>query len=49
VFFVDYIPFLVRPRDLALILAVTLSLAIAASFYAAGRAAALDPVEAMRR
>ncbi|HLE84287.1 MAG TPA: FtsX-like permease family protein [Thermoanaerobaculia bacterium] len=49
VFFVDYIPFLVRPRDLALILAVTLSLALAASFYAASRAAALDPVEAMRR
>jgi lipoprotein-releasing system permease protein len=49
VFFVDYIPFLIRPRDLALILAVTLSLALAASFYAASRAAALDPVEAMRR
>lgn len=49
VFFVDYIPFLVRPRDLAVILAVTLGLAAAASLYAAGRAAALDPVEAMRR
>ena len=49
VFFVDYIPFLVRPRDLAMILGVTLVLTLAASFYAAGRAAALDPIEAMRR
>lgn len=49
VFFVDYIPFLVRPRDLALILVVTLGFALAASLYAAGRAAHLDPIEAMRR
>jgi lipoprotein-releasing system permease protein len=49
VFFVDYIPFLVRPRDVLAILAVTLGLALAASLYAAGRAAQLDPIEAMRR
>lgn len=49
VFFVDYIPFLVRPRDLSAILGVTLVLALASTLYAAGRAAALDPVEAMRR
>lgn len=49
VFFVDYIPFLVRPRDLSAILAVTMVLALASTLYAAGRAAALDPVEAMRR
>jgi lipoprotein-releasing system permease protein len=49
VFFVDYIPFHVRPRDLALILGVTLALSAAASMYAAARAAALDPVEAMKR
>jgi lipoprotein-releasing system permease protein len=49
VFFVDYIPFLVRPRDLATILAVTLGLAMLASLYAAGRAANLDPVKAMRK
>ena len=48
-FFVEYVPFLVRPRDLALILAVTLALALAASFYGASKAAALDPVEALRR
>jgi lipoprotein-releasing system permease protein len=49
VFFVDYIPFLVRGRDLAVILAVTLGLALLASLYAAGRAAHLDPVKAMRK
>ncbi|MFP3938872.1 MAG: FtsX-like permease family protein [Thermoanaerobaculia bacterium] len=48
VFFVDYIPFLVRPRDVSAILGVTLVLALASTLYAAGRAAALDPVEAMR-
>lgn len=49
VFFVDYIPFRVRPLDLVEILAVTVGLALAASLYAAGRAAHLDPIEAMRR
>lgn len=49
VFFVDYIPFLVRPRDLAVILGVTVALALAASLYAAGRAAQLDPIAAMRK
>lgn len=49
VFFVDYVPFQVRPGNLALILAVTLGLALAASLYGAGKAAALSPVEALRR
>ena len=49
VFFVEYVPFLVRPRDLASIVALTLTLALAASLYGAHRAAALDPVEALRR
>jgi len=49
VFFVDAVPFLVRPRDLALILGLTLALAMAASFYGAHKAVALDPVEALRR
>jgi len=49
VFFVEYVPFLVRPGDLVLILTVTLALAMAASFYGAHKAAALDPVEALRR
>lgn len=49
VFFVEHVPFLVRPRDLVLILGITLALALAASYYGAHRAAALDPVEALRR
>ncbi len=49
VYFLDYLPFLVQPGDLVVALALTLLLAFAASFYAAQRAAALDPVEAMRR
>jgi len=49
VYFLDYIPFLVQPGDLALVLALAIALALASAFYAARRAAALDPVEAMRR
>ncbi|HEX7182685.1 MAG TPA: FtsX-like permease family protein [Thermoanaerobaculia bacterium] len=47
VYFLDYVPFLVKPWDLILVLALTLSLALASSLYAARRAAMLDPVEAM--
>jgi lipoprotein-releasing system permease protein len=49
VYFLDYVPFLVQPADLALVLLLSTVLALASSFYAARRAAALDPVEAMRR
>jgi lipoprotein-releasing system permease protein len=49
VYFLDYVPFLVQGRDLALVLLLTLALAFASAFYAAQRAAALDPVEALRR
>jgi lipoprotein-releasing system permease protein len=49
VYFLDYVPFLVKPRDLAFVIVLTLSLALASSLYAARRAAALDPIEAMRR
>jgi lipoprotein-releasing system permease protein len=49
VYFLDYVPFLVKPRDLALVLLLTLALALASALYAARRAAALDPVEAMQR
>jgi lipoprotein-releasing system permease protein len=49
VYFLDYLPFLVQPADLVLTLVFTVALALAASFYAAQRAAALDPVEAMGR
>lgn len=49
VYFLDYVPFLVKPLDLVLVLVLTLLLALASALYAARRASALDPVEAMRR
>ena len=49
VYFLDYVPFLVQPLDLVLVLGLTLTLALASALYAARRAAALDPVEAMQR
>lgn len=49
VYFLDYVPFLVKPLDLVLVLTMTLLLALASALYAARRASALDPVEAMRR
>lgn len=49
VYFLDYVPFLVQPGDFVLVLLITLVLALASSLYAAQRAAALDPVEALRR
>ena len=49
VYFLDYVPFKVQPGDLALVLLLALGLALASSLYAAQRAAALDPVEALRR
>lgn len=49
VYFLDHVPFLVQPRDLVLVLVMTMLLALASALYAAKRAAALDPVEALRR
>ena len=49
VYFLDYVPFLVEPEDLVVVLLLTFGLALASAFYAAQRAAALDPVEALRR
>jgi lipoprotein-releasing system permease protein len=49
VYFLDYVPFLVQPGDLVLVLLLTFALALASALYAAQRAAALDPVEALRR
>lgn len=48
VYFLDYVPFLVEPMDLVLVLLITLALALGSSLYAAQRAAALDPVEALQ-
>ena len=49
VYFLDYVPFLVRPGDLAAVVILTLGLSLACSLYAAQRAAAMAPVEALRR
>jgi lipoprotein-releasing system permease protein len=49
VYFLDYVPFLVQGEDLVMVLAFTFALALGASLYAAQRAAALRPIEAMRR
>jgi lipoprotein-releasing system permease protein len=49
VYFLDYVPFLVQGQDLVVVLGLTLLLALVASYYTARRAAALDPVEALRR
>lgn len=49
VYVFDYVPFDVRPADLAVVLALTVALALSFSWYAAQRAAALVPVEALRR
>ena len=49
VYFLDYVPFLVQPEDLVVVLSLTFALALGSSLYAAQRAAALDPVEALRR
>lgn len=49
VYFLDHVPFLVQPLDLALVLLLTFLLALGSSFYAAQRAASLDPIEAMHQ
>lgn len=49
VYFLDYVPFRVRLADLAGVVAVTFGLALASALRAAARAAALAPVEALRR
>ncbi|MFL6195028.1 MAG: ABC transporter permease [Thermoanaerobaculia bacterium] len=49
VYFLDYVPFLVEPEDLVMVLLLTFGLALASSLYAAQRAATLDPVEALNR
>ena len=49
VYFLDYVPFLVQPQDLVVVMLLTFGLALASALYAAQRAAALDPVEALGR
>lgn len=49
VYFLDYIPFRVEAMDLALVLLFTFLLALGSAWYAAQRAASLDPIEAIQR
>lgn len=49
VYFLDYVPFVVLRTDLVAIVGTSLVLAAGCAFWAAGRATALDPVEALRR
>lgn len=48
VYFLDYLPFAVPVRDLAVIVAVTLLWALACSWFGASRVARLDPMAALR-
>ena len=48
VYIVDYVPFLVRGRDVLVVVASTIVFTGAASLLSARRASRLDPVEAMR-
>jgi len=49
VYFLDHVPFLVRPQEVGMILLATVSLTLACAWIAASRAAALRPVEALSR
>ena len=48
IYFLDHIPFLIEPGDLAAVLGATVALIVGSTLYAARRAAALGPVEALR-
>jgi lipoprotein-releasing system permease protein len=49
VYFLDYVPFAVRPQELLATLGATLVVALSFARWAAGRATAQAPVEALRR
>jgi len=49
VYFLDHVPFLVRPVDVGLIVGSTLLLTLFCTLIAASRAASISPVEALRR
>jgi lipoprotein-releasing system permease protein len=48
VYFIDHLPVLLTPWDMALIVLVSLGIAAIATIYPAGRAAGLQPVDAIR-
>lgn len=49
VYFVDHVPFWVRPLDVVAIVGLSAVLVLASAAYAARRATLLSPIEAMRR
>lgn len=49
VYFLDYVPFRIEPWDVVGVLAACFTLTLVCSAWAAGRAARLNPVEALRR
>jgi lipoprotein-releasing system permease protein len=49
VYFLDYVPFLVRFRDVAWIVGATLVLTLSSALVASRRASTLSPVEALRK
>jgi lipoprotein-releasing system permease protein len=48
VYFIPYVPFHVRPLDVATVVAITFGVSFLATLYPAWRAAQLDPSEALR-
>ncbi len=47
-YFLSRLPSIVEPREVALVVVMTLVLAILASIYPAWKAASLDPIDALR-
>ena len=47
-YFLSRLPSIVEPREVTVVVAMTLTLAILASIYPAWKAASLDPIEALR-
>ena len=48
VYFIDHLPVRVEPRDVLIVVAVGLALAVAATIYPSRQAASLTPVDAIR-
>ena len=47
-YFLSRLPSIVDPREVTIVVAMTLLLAVLASIYPAWKAASLDPIEALR-